>query len=250
MMKMQPIVKKGSKAQKGYSVNISETSNPDNPAQMITDVSLDANINSDVNFLNNRLADINNKTDLEKLIVDGAYYGSDSKKTAQINKTELILTTLTGQDPKYSTAEFKLKHKEGIVACPMGKSPVKDKYLNSSDTYAAWFEKGDCRNCTYQDKCPVTEQKKNMTVRFKKKRYDRDRLRDKHSTNEYQLLKRLRAAVEGTFSALKRSQGLDQFKVCGKLKVRCTTMYKALGYNIKQLVRILNGDIRTCLSTR
>src|SRR6056297_1603647 len=142
--------KKGSKAQKGYSVNISETSNPNNPAQMITDVSLDANINSDVNFLNSRLPDI--------------------KKTAQINETELIPTTLTGQDPKYSTAEFKLKHKKGILACPMRKTPIKDKYLKSSDTYAAWFEKSNCKNCSYQDKCPVTEQKKNMTVRFKKKK--------------------------------------------------------------------------------
>ena len=95
---------------------------------------------------------------------------------------------------------------------------------------------------------------KNVFIRtndqpMKKKRYDRDCLRDKHSTNEYQLLKRLRAAVEGTFSALKRSQGLDQFKVCGKLKVRCTSMYKALGYNIKQLVRILNGNIRGYIRT-
>src|SRR6056297_1850928 len=178
--------KKGSKAQKGYSVNISETSNPDNPAQMITDVSVDANIQSDVNFLKDRLADINCKTDLEKLVVDGAYYGPDSKKTAQVNETELIPTNLTGQEPEYSYAEFKLKDKEGIVSCPMGKKPVKDKYLKSSDTYAAWFKKSDCKNCSYRDKCPVTEQKKLMTVRFKKKRYELDCLRAKLSTDKYQ----------------------------------------------------------------
>lgn len=241
--------KKGSKEQKGYSVNISETSNPDNPAQMITDVSLEANIYSDVNFLKSRLAEINNKTDLEKLIIDGAYYGLESIKTAQVNDTELIPTSLTGQDPKYSTAEFKLKHKQGIIACPMGKTPIRDKYLKSSDTYAAWFEKSDCKNCSYRDKCPISEQKKNMTVRFKKQRYDRDCLRAKLASDKYQILKRYRAAIEGTFSALKRSQSLDKFKVCGKLKVRCTTMFKALGHNIKQLVRILNGDIRTCLNT-
>lgn len=241
--------KKGSKVQKGYSVNISETSNPDNPAQMITDVSLEANIYSDVNFLISRLSGINSKTDLEKLIVDGAYYGPESIKTAQKNETELIPTSLTGQDPKYSTAEFKLKDKQGIVTCPMGKTPIRDKYLKTSDTYAAWFKKSDCKNCSYQDKCPVSEQKKNMTVRFKKQRYDRDLLRSKLKSDKYQKLQRSRAAVEGTFSALKRSQSLDKFKVCGKLKARCTTMFKALGYNIKQLVRILNGDIRTCLST-
>lgn len=241
--------KKGSKAQKGYSVNISETSNPDNPAQMITDVSVDANIQSDVNFLKNRLADINRKTDLEKLIVDGNYYGTDSKKTAQKHETELIPTNLTGQDPKYSNTGFTLKDKQGIVSCPMGKTPVRDKYLESSNTYVAWFEKSDCKNCSYQDKCPVKEQKKMMTVRFKKKKYDRDCLREKLATDRYKYLKRFRAAVEGTFSALKRSQGLDQFKVCGKLKVRCTTMYKVIGYNIKQLVKVLNGGFRSCLST-
>ena len=195
------------------------------------------------------MADISRKTDLEKLIVDGSYYGTDSKKTAQKNETELIPTNLTGQDPQYSNAGFKLKHKQGVVSCPMGKTPVKDKYLESSDTYAAWFEKSDCKNCSYRDKCPVTEQKKMMTLRFKKKRYDRDCLREKLSTDRYKFLKRFRAAVEGTFSALKRAQGLDQFKVCGKLKVRCTTMYKAIGYNVKQLVKVLNGRFRGYLST-
>ncbi|MBS3768346.1 MAG: DDE transposase, partial [Candidatus Cloacimonetes bacterium] len=61
----------------------------------------------------------------------------ESIKTAQVNDTELIVPSLTGQDPKYITAEFKLKHKLGIVSCPMGKKPVKDKYLKSSDNYAA-----------------------------------------------------------------------------------------------------------------
>jgi len=47
--------------------------------------------------------------DEEKLIVDGVYYGHESIKTAQENEKELISTSLTNQDPKYSTAEFKLK---------------------------------------------------------------------------------------------------------------------------------------------
>jgi len=210
-------LKKGSKAQKDYSVNISETSNPDNPAQMITDVFLEANIYSDVNFLKSRLTEINNKTDLEKLIIDGAYYGPDSIKTAQDNKTELIPTDLTGQDPEYSTAEFELEHKQGIITCPMGKTPIRDKYLKSSDTYAAWVEKSDCKNCSYRDKCPVVEQKKNMTVRFKKQRYDCDSLRSKLKSNKYQKLQRLRAAVEGTFYALKRSQSQSMWRTKSSL---------------------------------
>ncbi|MFW5980360.1 MAG: hypothetical protein ACOCQ2_03250 [Halanaerobiales bacterium] len=80
--------------------------------QPITNVSLEPNIHSDVNFLQDRLTDIHRRTDLEKLIVDGAYYGHRSKDLADVTKTELVPTDLTGQDPKYSTAKFKLKHKQ------------------------------------------------------------------------------------------------------------------------------------------
>jgi|AntRauTorcE11897_2_1112592.scaffolds.fasta_scaffold22295_2 hypothetical protein len=68
-----------------------------------------------------------------------------------------------------------------------------------------------------------------MTVRFKKKRYERDCLRAKLASKKYQKLKRTRPAIEGTFSAMKRSQGLDRFKVTGLIKARCSSMFKAIG---------------------
>jgi len=231
--------KKGFKSHQGYSCNISETASPDNPVQMITDVSLEPNINSDVNFLNNRLQGINQKAPLDKLVVDGAYYGSDSIKSALKTETEIIPTELTGSTPKYSTANFELSEKQGIISCPMGHQPERDKYLESSDTYAAWFKKEDCENCEFRSKCPISEQKKSMTVRFTQKRHDRDQLRAKLADEKYQKIKNSRAAVEGTFSALKRAQGLDKLKVTGLLKAKCSSLYKMIGYNLKQLVRAL-----------
>ncbi|HLV09824.1 MAG TPA: hypothetical protein VKY40_06420, partial [Halanaerobiales bacterium] len=122
--------KKGNKTYQGYSINISETANKDNPVQMITDVKIEPNINSDVNFLNNNLNHIKNKTDLEKLIVDGAYYGPDSKNTSLKNNVEILPTTLTGREPKYSTANFKIENEKGIVNCPMNNAPIKTKRLS------------------------------------------------------------------------------------------------------------------------
>jgi hypothetical protein len=229
--------KKGLKSHQGYSCNISETASPDNPVQMITDVSVEPNINSDVNFLNDRLEEINIKAPVDKLVVDGAYYGSDSIKSALKTETEIIPTELTGRDPKYSTADFNLSKKQKVISCPMGQNPDRDKYLESSDTYAAWFDKEACKNCEFRSKCPVREQKKSMIVRFTQKRHDRDKLRAKLASEEYQNIKNSRAAVEGTFSALKRAQGLDKFKVTGLVKAKCSSVYKMIGYNLKQLVR-------------
>lgn len=241
--------KKGLKSHQGYSCNISETASPDNSVQMITDVSVEPNINSDVNFLNDRIEDINSKTPLDKLVVDGAYYGSDSINSASKTDTEIIPTELTGSNPKYSTAEFTLSEEQGVISCPMGREPDKDKYLENSDSYAAWFKKEDCKNCEFRSKCPVSEQKKSMTVRFTHKRHDRDKLRAKLAGEEYQKLKNSRAAVEGTFSALKRSQGLDKFKVTGLVKAKCSSLYKMIGYNLKQLVRALKIESKPEICT-
>ncbi|TDO89394.1 transposase-like protein DUF772 [Halanaerobium saccharolyticum] len=234
--------KKGMKSHQGYSCNISETASPDNSVQMIIDVSVEPNINSDVNFLNDRLEEINIKAPVNKLVVDGAYYGSDTVNSASKTDTEIIPTELTGSNPKYSTAGFTLSKKQGVISCPMGKVPDKDKYLENSDTYAAWFEKEDCEECEFRSECPVNEQKKSMTVRFTQTRHDRDKLRAKLAGEEYQEIKNSRAAVEGTFSALKRSQGLDKFKVTGLVKAKCSSLYKMIGYNLKQLVRALKME--------
>jgi len=240
--------KKGNKSYQGYSCNISETADPNNPVQMITDISVKPNICSDVEFLQKRIDDINQKTGLEQLIVDGAYYGSESKKKAQSNNTELIPTTLTGKTPEYSTADFDIEENKGIVFCPINVKPIKTKYLESSDTYAAWFNKSDCKNCSYEN-CPIEEQKKNMTVRFKHKRHKRDQLRQKLSSKKYKKLKKSRPAIEGTISALKRSQGLDKFKVTGLLKTLCSSMFKALGYNFKQLTKALKMKSKPVLNS-
>ena len=129
--------RKGKKSSQGYSLNISETADSDNPIQMITDVSLQPNVHSDIDFFNQRLPEIAGKTDLKKMLVDGAYHGPESKETAASNNTELIATNLTGRKPKHSTADFKIKSDEGIISCPVGNTPYRTKYIKNSDTYVA-----------------------------------------------------------------------------------------------------------------
>jgi len=235
--------KKGNKAYQGYSVNISETASKDNPIQMITDVKIEPNINSDVNFLNDNLNTIKNKTDLEKLIVDGAYYGPDTKETSIQNDVEILPTTLTGKNPKYSTANFSIDPEKGILNCPMNYAPIKTKYLEKNDSYAAWFSKDTCEGCNNRANCPIVEQKKNMTVRFTGSRHQNDMLRAELEKPENKELQRLRPAVEGTFSALKRAYGLGKLKVRGLQKASRSVLFKCIGYNFNQLVKGLKKGL-------
>lgn len=229
--------KKGNKTYQGYSVNISETASKDNPIQMITDVKIEPNINSDVNFLNDNLKTIKDKTDLEKLIVDGAYYGPDTKETSIQNDVEVLPTTLTGRDPEYSTAKFTINLEKGILKCPMNHTPIKTKYLENNNSYAAWFSKDTCEDCDYRNNCPIVEQKKNMTVRFTGSRHQNDVLRAELKKPENKELQRLRPAIEGTFSALKRAYNLGKLKVRGLQKASRSVLFKCIGYNFNQLVK-------------
>ena len=60
---------------------------------------------------------------------------------------------------------------------------------------------------------------------------------------------KLRPAIEGTFSALKRAYGLYKFKVTGMIKVNMNGALKAISYNFNQLCRLLSGDHRPSFST-
>ncbi len=241
--------RKGKSSSQGYSFNISETSHPDNPVQMITDVSVKPNVRSDIDFLEDRLSALNERTELDKLVVDAGYHGETSQAAAEKEGVEIIPTDLTGRDPEYSTAGFKLKPEQGIAACPAGVVPQRNKYLEKTDNYAAWFKKSDCKNCSFRNECPITEQKKDMTVRFTGRRHELDKVREKHKDPEYEELMKLRPAIEGTFSALKRAYGLYKFKVTGMIKVNMNGALKAISYNFNQLCRLLSGDHRPSFST-
>ena len=235
---------KGKSSSQGYAFNISETSHPDNPVQMITDVAVEPNIHSDIKFLNDSLPDICQRMELDKMVVDAGYFGQTSQKQAEKADTELIPTGLTGEEPEYSTAGFKLENESGIKACPAGLIPERTKYLEKNDYYAAWFKKSDCSQCSHRNKCPVKEQKKDMTVRFTGRRHELDIMREKFKGQEYEKLKKLRPAIEGTISSLKRAYGLDKFKATGLIKAKMNGVLKAISYNFNQLCRFIMGKTR------
>ena len=60
---------------KGYVANVTETCDPDNPLQLITDVRVAANTTDDDALLVATLPELKRRTDLDTLYTDGAYGG-------------------------------------------------------------------------------------------------------------------------------------------------------------------------------
>jgi hypothetical protein len=76
-----------------------------------------------------------------------------------------------------------------------------------------------------------------MKVDIELSRYARDKQRTYSKTKEFYELKRLRAGVEGTISALKR-MGLNTLQVVGKIRVEMNVTYSAIAGNFKRVFRV------------
>lgn len=75
----------------------------DNPFQVITDYQLDQNIKSDVEFLNDRLPELKENTNVEDLYLDGGYYFDKIAEFEKENEVELHFTNLSGRNPSKKT---------------------------------------------------------------------------------------------------------------------------------------------------
>jgi hypothetical protein len=69
--------RKGSRDYKGYVANLSETCDPDNELQLITNVQVAPNNTNDNSLLLEALPDLKERTALETLYTDGPYAGPE-----------------------------------------------------------------------------------------------------------------------------------------------------------------------------
>jgi len=102
--------KKGSRGYKGYVANLSETCDPDNELQLITQVQVAPNNTNDNALLSEALPDLKERTGLETLYTDGPYAGPEVDQALQDHQVEQIQTGINGRtlDPARGSAGNRL----------------------------------------------------------------------------------------------------------------------------------------------
>lgn len=232
---------KADKKQSGYVANFSETCSKDNDVQFITDYKVDQNIKSDIDFMEERLPVIKENTDCEVLYVDGGYYSESNAKNN--NGVEVNFTDMTGREPsvKIPVSDFEFDNNNIITRCPNGNIP---KYASVSNSQSsAHFPNKCCENCELSEKCYSKKQKKDHVVRINNKSIEsanqRKKMHDNRKTNVS-----YRAGIEGTNSALKRSQGMDKLNVTGRAKCSVVVGLKVTAQNIRRLVKVISNAIK------
>lgn len=229
---------KDSKKHSGYVVNLAETCNKDNSVQLITDYKLAQNIESDVDLIKERLPIIKENTNCTDMYTDGGYYGSEVIKTAEAEEVNMHFTDMTGRKApaKFPISEFDIDKNNIIQSCPAGNTPKKSSYSNQYKAAIAHFDLNICDNCKLRDTCPVNRQKKTYALRVSEKSILAQANRLKLEANRKENTSK-RAAIEGTNSAIKRSQGAAKLEVRGQHKCDIVIGLKVIALNIKRVAK-------------
>jgi hypothetical protein len=232
--------KKRSEHYKGQSVNVTETANPDNELNLITDVTVCSNNTDDSEILNDRLETIVEKTpDLEELHTDGAYGSEDNDKKMEELEITHVQTAVRGRKAEVPMEIEEVSEEQYTVKCPR-------QTVHSQKTktrHKACFDAEICEQCPFSEACPAKQQSDKRVFYFDRSDY----LLGKRNRNIKSLppeRRKLRPNVEATVKEFTKP-----FNHKGKLRVRGlfkTIMYAhamAISINFGRVWRYMAGNL-------
>jgi hypothetical protein len=228
---------KGGKSHKGYVGNIIETIGEDGDS-LITGGAFEQNIHSDSDFCKEYLESRPVEVETVTMITDGAYGGAKNQELAENKNTRLVTTTLTGKAANPIFAEFRLtENGQQVIKCPMGNKPEKTTYNRKNGQCRVIMRTNHCKDCPHKESCKAKKQNKNYVVQVSENMVHRARYQKQLSTDEYIRLTRMRNAVEGIPSVMRRRYHIDSIPVFGKLRSKQFFWMKIGAYNFKKLLR-------------
>lgn len=229
--------RKNGESYKGDLLNVAETCAPENPVQLLTDISVYPNTAADDVILSERIPEIKARTDVEEMVADGGYSGERSETACQKETVSLIPTEVKGR--KLSTEALSLAefHFEGavITTCPEGQSPIAQIHKPEKYHHIVRFAKEQCASCPCRKTCLVRCGKKFYSLIYNDRQVILSHRRQQLGDEVYHVKCLLRPAVEGTVSQFKRMMHHGKLRVRGLGRVRNNIILMAIGINFGRL---------------
>ncbi len=233
---------KGRANGKGFNGHISETANPGNKFNLITDVTVTPNNEDDANILAQRLPSMVEKTpDLSEYHADGNYGNPTVDVITQNNSIMLIQTAVRGRK---SQTKLKIEEDEAgylWVSCSQGQR-VKGEITNNKEGARigkAVFDNERCQLCPYQDKCIAKAaggkrtEKKHIWYFNEMRILSHKRLHNIYKIPEER--RKLRANVEATIKEVKRGIKNGKSRLRGLVRNRFYLTLTSISVNLTRI---------------
>jgi len=226
---------------KGYVGHLSETANPDNEFQLVTDLALEQNNVDDSVILHSRLAKMKEQTpDLNAYFTDGLYGSSGVDKLLKKFTITQYQTGIRGRKSQGGLRIEKKQEGEYEVSCAGGQRVGARK----KKSWAVSFDYQICSQCPLAEKCN-TRLLGGKRGKPKRAWYFNQTDINRHIrlTNFSRLpdkMKTLRANVEATVKQAKKGIKNGKVRVRTQNKVRLYLTVTSIGINLRRIHGYLN----------
>jgi hypothetical protein len=231
---------------RGYVANLTETCDPENEIQLITQVQVAPNTKDDEQFAVEAVPDLKARTDLKALWTDGGYNGPDAEAVFRTNQIEHIPTNIRGghaASDRLGLETFLWETDEAgtpvAVTCPGGQR-VEVKAGRKSGRFLADFEATVCATCALRDQCPTKSltRRDKRVLRARARAVQVARLRQRAAQTRGRG-NNWRAAIESTVRSVTHPFGGQSGKlpVRGQIRVTQVVICSALMVNLRRIWR-------------
>ncbi len=227
--------KKREEESRGFALNVTETGNPQNAVQLITDIALKENNIDDSKILEDRIAPILEKTpELNELHTDGGYGNEKTDEAMEENNIIHVTTAVRGRESEIeiTITQSVENNNEYTVECP-------EQRVTSMPTRKrnkAIFDKRKCNKCTLKGNCNIFKNKGRFyfgRADFLKNKRNRNILR---IPNER---RKIRPNIEATIKEFKGKTRAGKLKVRGKFKATLFAFAMGTSINFGRIYRLL-----------
>ncbi len=235
---------------RGYVANVTETCDPENAVQLITDVRVAANTTADSALLVAALPELKQRTDLDTLHTDGAYGGPESDTVLREQQVTLIQTAIVGPKPhpdRLYLADFAITQdvqgRPLTITCPQGQT-VAVFPGRKPQRFGAYFHIAICETCPLftAGRCPPQPDKRRGSVQltFNQAQVDKSQ-RHRRSRASHETGRNPRAAIEATVRSLKHPFPAGKLPVRGLFRMTCLIVASAAMTNVRRIQRYLQA---------
>ena len=232
---------------KGYEVQISETVGNGEKPELITFVEVTPSCGSDETATLPTLTALSErKIQPKELITDTNYASADNAIECEKRGTELVAPVrgpaaeIPAENVK-TLADFKvdIKDENKPVLCPAGHAPESAERKENGSINAT-YSKLHCAKCPFRKSCPTKRNPNGTrTIRTSIREHVLAKRRAYEQTEEFRKKYAERSGIEATNSELKRGHGMGLLRVRGGARVKLSVYFKALGCNVKRMVKYL-----------
>ncbi len=224
--------KKKDKESKGFIIHASETCNPENQFQLVTDVVVEKNNVDDSKILSDRLDKMKEKTpDLNEEHTDGGYGSIENDQKMEELGILHVQTAVRGRKAK---VEMTITKNNSVyeVSCPIQRAEV----VKTKKRFKAIFDLNKCNECPFHEDCPGIKSKDKMVLYFTSEDYLKNK-RQRNILNIPKTKRKLRPNIEATMKEYHGSMINNKLKTRGLIKAGFYAITMSISINFGRIYR-------------